>query len=88
MIFSKKVHFLDLDLVDSGLQMGFWRVDAIKMSVLRAQEELWDRLLHSTVSNHRSDKVETVCGAAEDLSGHPDQKCTFFSENVTWGIPT
>ena len=40
MIFSKKVHFLDLDLVDSGLEMGFWRLGAIKMTVLRAQAEL------------------------------------------------
>ena len=53
MIFSKKVHFLDLDLVDSGLQMGFERLGAIQMTFLRAQEELWDRLLHYTVSNHR-----------------------------------
>ena len=53
MIFSKKVHFLDLDLVDFGLQIGFGRLGAIKMTVLRAQEELWDRLLHYTVSNHR-----------------------------------
>ena len=53
MIFSKKVHFLDLDLVDFGLQIGFGRLGAIKMTVLRGQEELWDRLLHYTVSNHR-----------------------------------
>ena len=53
MIFSKKVHFLDLDLVDSGLQMVFWEARTIKTTVLRAQEELWDRLLHHTVSKQR-----------------------------------
>ena len=53
MIFSKKVHFLDLDVVDFGLQIGFGRLGAIKMTVLLAQEDLWDRLLHYTVSNHR-----------------------------------
>ena len=51
MIFSKKVHFLELDLVDSDLQMGFWRLFAFKMTYLRAQEELWDRVLHHTLSN-------------------------------------
>ena len=51
--FSKLVHFFDQDLVDFDLQMGILRFGAIKMTVLRAQEELWDRLLHYTVSNHR-----------------------------------
>ena len=39
--------------VDSVLQMVFGRLGTIKLTVLRAQEELWDRLLHYTVSNHR-----------------------------------